>query len=341
MFASDGVSSVHLDVSVDNNGQFARRTLVKSDRANDAFSPNRQLDADDRQSLEVGVDDIFVQCIFANLPYTEDDEKRCFGLITYYPPLPLSTCTSIPYELSLETAFNMELFDYNDQDGGGIGKKRKKRQASNVINGFLDRDLDDTVMSVSKVRDWFQQLAQESVQSNVDRNDALLSLPFLPICAENDAEYHIDETDPVTLPEADPVQLEDIDVCRAKTTTTTTTTPAPTPPPPSPTPGPGPTPPPPTPPPPNPVPAPTPPPPVPTPAPNNPSPSNPSPSNPSPSNPSPPSGPSPSPSPSAPSHSPSLSPPSPPAPKKSGSPALTNSISMLLILISIVAIWMK
>ena len=62
----------------------------------------------------------------------------CIGVITYYPPLDVSVCSSVSSELTMETAFGFVLDEILDE---ASKKRRRKRQSHEMIHGFFDREV--------------------------------------------------------------------------------------------------------------------------------------------------------------------------------------------------------
>lgn len=118
--------------------------LIYDNPVIEGYSPNRKFPSESKLVLKQ--DNIAVECSFKTDFLTTGglgkEQTFCFGVVTYYPPLPLTTCTSIPTEISLEVALDMRLKDYEDLNYYTLKRsRRRKRQASSLIHDFLSREV--------------------------------------------------------------------------------------------------------------------------------------------------------------------------------------------------------
>ncbi len=99
-------------------------SLVTDAPAIPDFQPSNRILLEEPR-LDLGAADVVVRCAFDGAEGTGGFEltigEFCFGVLTYSPPMLLSTCTSVPTEFTLELALHMDLEDIRD------AQNRKKR----------------------------------------------------------------------------------------------------------------------------------------------------------------------------------------------------------------------
>lgn len=166
------------------------KSLLKDNPTNPKFQSTRTFT--EGKKIKTLISDIVVECMYnydGRYPLEggqDPEQEYCFGVLTHYPPLPVSKCMSIPTEVSLEVAFNMRLQFYEDQDK----KRRRKRQSDDLVQGFWSRSL--LQPKGSEVRNVLDDIARDLKEKPQDvkgYNSKTLNGNHLPICVAKSGDF--------------------------------------------------------------------------------------------------------------------------------------------------------
>eukprot|EP00095_Tigriopus_kingsejongensis_P008634 maker-scaffold426_size175065-snap-gene-0.33 protein:Tk08634 transcript:maker-scaffold426_size175065-snap-gene-0.33-mRNA-1 annotation:"moxd1-like protein 2" len=179
-------------------------SLVHDHPANPKFQPLRALQSEAKMVL--GRADISTECGF-QISGTGPGEGgmgptlfHCFGILTYSPPYPLASCTSVPTEFSLQAALGFKLKRFNDLNdfegnNGGLRRRkrsssrlgiREKRQSNALIHDFFNRETftgeSPNTQDSTVGQDMASILVQYSPSAIRNANLAVLAGEHLPLC---------------------------------------------------------------------------------------------------------------------------------------------------------------
>ena len=163
-------------------------TLAMDKPASATYQPARHFDS--AVGIKLFKSDIVTECVYnydndepLEGGITDKELEYCFGVLTYYPPMPLAKCQSIPTEINLEVAYEFTLQNYNDDLERK--RRRRKRQSDSLVLDFFDRRLDDGRKVRPVLFDWAESIDNGDKDSKVI-NDKVLAGKQLSICVSTD-----------------------------------------------------------------------------------------------------------------------------------------------------------